>query len=69
MSYVEEDSYQAGYDYGVSVERARTRELRFNMGYLLGVAIDYIETIQQVSTEGIVAKFKQFREEVARDGL
>lgn len=67
MSYVDEDGYQAGYEYGKQVERQRTEELRRDMRYFIDLALDYIETIQQVNTTGIVEKFKRFREQVARD--
>ena len=64
MGHDEGRGYWAGEQDGRFAERRKAKATRERMIYFLGVAIDYIETIRMVNTEGIVEKFKQFRETV-----
>jgi len=64
MGYDSGLGYWAGHEDGCHYERRKTKATKQRMIYFLGVAIDYIETIRMVNTEGIVEKFKQFRETV-----
>lgn len=64
MSYDDKDNYQAGHEAGVLCERQRTKQLRRDMSYFLGVAIDYIKVVDSTGT--MQSRMEKFMEELRR---